>query len=166
MRSKLKAIGDGQRHTFTGTFVRPGYKNSYKTYKPTLLIKNLTCDGEIQADHLWLNYGLQFLRLGELVSGDVLQFDGRITDYWKGYYNHQTHDYKVERPTKVKIIKAVTTNYGRLPMPEENPQVIGMIMLTNKQFYLDHGRPYEQWYVDQYQQWKQQVESAEAEGQL
>lgn len=39
MRSKLKELGNEKHFSFIGKFVRSGIKDSYKTFKSTLLLK-------------------------------------------------------------------------------------------------------------------------------
>ena len=113
MRDNLQAMGAEQRHTFTATFERTGYKTKdvrYATYyQPTLLVNDVTDEqGKVLTDHLWFNYTLGFQKLGHLEKGDRLQFDGRITTYTKGYQGWDAElsaehpietDYKIERPT-------------------------------------------------------------------
>lgn len=88
MRKKLKQLGSQKRHTFIGRFERVGYKKSYRYYQPTLLLTQVALSetGELITDHLWLNYTKGFLALGELLTGDLLQFDGRVASYVKGYF--------------------------------------------------------------------------------
>ncbi|MCU4691889.1 hypothetical protein [Limosilactobacillus reuteri] len=38
-------------------------------------------------------------------------------------------------------------------MPLENSQVVGYIMKENKDFYLKKNRPYDEWYVGEYERW-------------
>lgn len=56
---------------------------------------------ELIADHLWMNLTKQFLTYGWLEKGDVLQFDGRITDD----QSKQEKIYDIEQPTKVSIVR-------------------------------------------------------------
>lgn len=46
-----------------------------------------------------------------------------------------------------------------LPDPyDDKNALVGYIMETNKDFYLANGRPYEEWYVNQYQKWLKNAE--------
>lgn len=126
MRKELKRLGNNKRHTFIGEFVRTGYKNSYRTYTPTLMLKNikLADTDQIITSHVWFNYGKHFLQLGELHEDDLIKFDARVDDYYKGYITSSKHDYDLSRPTKVQF---VTPQPGRHPMPTENADIIGYI---------------------------------------
>lgn len=84
-RTKLKQIGSDERHTFTGVFERTGFKSYRNKYTPTLMLKDIKIDDESLTDHLWLKYGKNFLKLGKLEQGDIIQFDGRVSEYTKGY---------------------------------------------------------------------------------
>ena len=97
MRKKLKQLGSQKRHTFIGRFERVGYKKSYRYCRPTLLLTHVALaeTGELITEHLWLNYTKGFLDLGELLTGDLLRFNGRVASYVKGYFGtSQKLDYK------------------------------------------------------------------------
>jgi len=156
MRKALKKIGKDDRHTFIGTFDGVGFKNTYKDiYQPTIVMTNIKLsNGNKLADHLWFSYTKGFLQLGQLQQGDKLQFDGRINSYEKGYYLDRQTDYKIERPTKIKLL--AVDKEDRMPMPlipDHKNEVIGYVMETNKDFYKRTGRPYETYYVDLYHKW-------------
>lgn len=160
MRKKLKQLGQAERHTFEGVFKSVGIKHSYHgksnpIYLPTLLFSPVSCDGEPMTNHLWCNYTKQFLALGQLVPGDRVRFDARVTSYVKGHYPNKITDYGIERPTKVQLIED-NSKLAREPMPmtkEDRNVLIGYIMNANQEFYLETGRPYEKYYVDQYKAW-------------
>lgn len=146
MRDNLQAMGAEQRHTFTATFERTGYKTKdvrYATYyQPTLLVNDVTDEqGKVLTDHLWFNYTLGFQKLGHLEKGDRLQFDGRITTYTKGYQGWDAElsaehpietDYKIERPTKIKLLGV---GEERPPLPKDNWDLVQQIMADNAAFY-------------------------------
>lgn len=163
MRQQLKQLGNDQRYTFRATFVRTGFKNSssYRMmdehYKPTLLVTDVYADNHLMTDHLWLNYGKNFLRLGRLHPGDHIQFNGRVSGYYKGYYGARQYDYKIERPTKASLLMPISM--PRPVLPEDNQVLIGMIMEENKEFYLAQGRPYNSFYTDQYHKWQSMQET-------
>ena len=160
MRQILKQIGRQERHQFKGTFVRTGVKSYGEHYQPTLLRRDLfDQSNRLVTDHLWLNYTLGFLRLGELVKGDQVQFMARVTSYDKGPFGARQHDYKLERPTRVQRWPA---QVSRLALPIEDRHVlIGYIMVANQQFYQANGRPFEDYYVAAFRRW-----SARQAGQL
>lgn len=157
-RTKLKEIGPDERHTFVGTFVRTGFKSFQNKYSPTLLLKNIRMDGELLTDHLWMNYGKNFLKLGKLHEGDEIQFNGRVGTYVKGYYTKgYSKDYKIERPTKVSLINS---NHEYEEVPSKNRAIIGMILEDNKQFYNSAGRGTDDdtFYKKCYKEWKEGTE--------
>lgn len=136
-RTTLKVIGGAERHRFSGTFEEYGFKISMERYTdPTLLLVNLKDEqGQILADHLWLNCTKQFQNLGDLSKGDTVAFNGRITSYTKGYKGKDPYrrkkqplltDYKIERPTKVELLATVD---GRdvINLPEANWDLVKMI---------------------------------------
>lgn len=136
MRKELKNIGDEERHTYTATFERGGFKTSFGHYKPTLLLVNIIESGrnKVVTNHLWVNYGTQFKKLGHLKKGDEIKFNARVGYYTRGYegndpYKKKEHpisyDYKLERPSKVSLIapdaqaREVRTRKGLLPFPND-----------------------------------------------
>ena len=112
MREKLTEYIE-VRGTFTGTFIRTGFKNGYKGPVETILLGNIKDEnGIILTDHLWFNLTKGFEALGELEEGDIIQFNARCREYEKGYKGYKDDVYKpVEKyfklsyPTKIKKIK-------------------------------------------------------------
>jgi len=112
MRKVLKQI-DEQRCTFTGTFSRFGIKNGYCGPMKTVLLQHISDeDGYEVADHLWFNLTKGFEALN-MQPGDVIQFDGRVQRYTKGYCGRDWEkqiehpirdDYKLSRPTKIRRV--------------------------------------------------------------
>ena len=113
-RSKLKNLGADVRHTFTGVFVRDGFKNGFYGATPTVLLKDIRLSGQkkVLSDHLWFNKTKGFASL-DLKEGDKIQFDARVSEYIKGYFGDdisimldrpQKVDYKLSHPTKIKKI--------------------------------------------------------------
>ena len=113
MRRQLKAR-DGDRLTFRGVFVRYGKKPAWRGPEPktTLLFRKIieVESGQIVAEHLWFNETKRFKAMGNLVEGDVIQFDARVTPYRKGYWgrdwerqieNPPGWNYKLSYPTKI-----------------------------------------------------------------
>lgn len=110
-----------KRDTFRGTFKKMGYKNIFKgTPLPTLLLMNITdSNNDIIADHMWFNYTKLFGDLGELNSGDIIQFNARGVEYMKGYLGDNDElklkhpiekDYRLVYPTKIKLISRSSYN--------------------------------------------------------
>ena len=123
MRKKLKEIGSQDRHTFTGIFIRTGWKSGYKGDLQTVLLQDVKdSNGEVITDHLWFNLTKGF-QSADLHEGDIVQFDARVARYEKGYKGYRMDvycpietDYKLSFPTKVK-------NLGKSPdyiIPEED----------------------------------------------
>lgn len=113
MRKKLKNIGDDERHTFTGEFIRFGTKNGWVGEVKTLLLGDVKMGDDIVTDHLWFDCGKSFERL-DLKEGDIVQFDARVAKYEKGYRGWRDDvfdkppctDWKLSRPTKVRKISS------------------------------------------------------------
>lgn len=110
LREKLKRIGNDKRHTFQGIFQWSGYKterykNNLEYENPTFMLANLKIvqadNLELVTDHVWMNLTKQFLKFGWLKKGDIVQFNGRI----KSYMSKKGINYKIERPSKVKILR-------------------------------------------------------------
>lgn len=152
MRTELKRIGKTQRHRYSGIFENYGFKyaDRQKVHaKPTMVLKDIklvTDDQEILvADHLWFNVTLGFKRLGILVKGEKLYFDGRVTHYEKGYYlDGISVDYKLERPTKILLPEPTLEQSSRTYFPDENWKMCQKIYALNRNYYIDKGisKPY------------------------
>lgn len=159
MRKKLKELGDWERHTFIGRFERVGYKKSYKYCQPTLLLTNIVLKetGELITDHLWLNYTKGFWNLGELLTGDQIQFNGRVTRYFKGYFGtSKTANYKIERPTQIKMANRVAGSRQLLPditTKLGKQALVGYIMERERKFYEASNRPIDEYYTVRYSEW-------------
>lgn len=112
MRENLLDLGSEKRHTFVGTFERLGIKSGFKGNDlQTILLTNvhLKDDETILTDHLWFNFTKGFAEQ-KLRSGDLVQFDGRIVLYEKGYYGNKLEvamehpsewDCEISYPTKI-----------------------------------------------------------------
>lgn len=112
-RKGLEALTSKERHSFCGEYTYSGYKFSYMSmggnmiYKPTFMLKNLkvynedTDSWEVVSDHLWMNYTKNFKYFFPLEKGDIVYFNGRITDY----HSRDGYNVKIERPSKVKVIR-------------------------------------------------------------
>ncbi len=110
-----------------GVVSRLGYKTRYNGHgKPTFLIINLTdINGNLVADHLWINYTKQFQSLGILATGDEVQFNARVSSYLKGYQGNDStirkkhpiqYDYKLEYPSKVRLLTKKSLNQYQKPI--------------------------------------------------
>ena len=106
---------DGERRRFRGTFSRYGKKRGWGGGEDiTVLLTDVTDveTGNQVTGHLWFNLTKGFQSIG-LVSGDVVEFDARVTKYTKGYQGRRAErlgeawsavDYKLSRPTKVALV--------------------------------------------------------------
>ena len=111
MRTGLKKIND-VRKKFQGVYQREGKKINWKGYsETTILLKDIRDEtGNVVTDHLWFTMTKGFEALGALTTGDVIEFEARVTDYKKGYVNRsikvnqRSVDYKLSRPTKMRIV--------------------------------------------------------------
>ncbi|URW71108.1 hypothetical protein MU859_09275 [Lactobacillus kefiranofaciens subsp. kefirgranum] len=154
VRIKLQKISEKERHTYEALYGGVEFKKSYGDhYLPTLLLKDVKYNGTVVADHLWVNYTKGFSRLGQLEDNDVIVFDGRVMTYEKGYYTEKRQrEYGLGRPTKIHLLN----EKEKAPLPDalkEKNALVGYIMKVNKEFYLANNRPYEKWYVQQYEKW-------------
>jgi hypothetical protein len=108
MRKELAKLVE-QRKSFTGVFIRYGFKNGWKGKREeTVLIKDIIeVDTGIKiTDHLWFNLTKEFANL-YLTEGDRIEFHARAKAYRKGYVDkrfidNRRTDYKLSHPTKVK----------------------------------------------------------------
>lgn len=86
MRKELKIIGSRDRHVFTATFIRFGFRDGYKGPVKTILLQDVLLDGKIVTDHLWFDLTKGF-ESADLLPGDVVEFCARVSIYEKGYRN-------------------------------------------------------------------------------
>jgi len=117
MGRKLNNIGSKQRHRFRGEFVRYGERDaSWAGNNVTVLLRNICLvPGEEQvAHHLWFNWTTGFQRLGNLIAGDLVEFDARAIKSEEGYRGddllHQMENpprmvWKLSHPTKIEKCK-------------------------------------------------------------
>ncbi|MCI1553174.1 MAG: hypothetical protein LKH74_04550 [Levilactobacillus sp.] len=120
IRKRLARLGNDQRHRFQGTFERYGLKAGYRGQEATILLREVRLLGnqQLMTDHLWFNLTKGFQKLGQLKAGDVIQFDGRVNSYLKGYQGNlfaaTEIDYQVSWPTKITRI----SGGKRPPLPD------------------------------------------------
>jgi len=90
-----------KRETYKATFVRFGKRSNYKYGdKKTILLENVVDNrGFLVADHLWMDCGKQFDKIG-LRKGDKFRFDARVKIYVKGYEKDR-FDYGLSYPSKI-----------------------------------------------------------------
>lgn len=141
LREKLKKIGNDKRHTFQGMFEFNGfktdrYKKNIEYENPTFMLADLKIvqadNIELITDHIWMNLTRQFLKFGWLESGDIVQFDGRITSYT----SKKGIDYKIERPSKVKIFrKGVEIDGNSILNFSARDEIIEEIKKQNRNYY-------------------------------
>lgn len=114
IRKELKAVSE-QRMTFTAEFGRYGTKQNFGGgIDKTILLKNVCfADGKPACDHIWFMVRKTWEAMGELTSGEIVQFDARVKAYQKGYKGHRIDaiienpvrtDYKLSHPTKIRKI--------------------------------------------------------------
>ena len=162
MRRVLNSIGSEERHTFQANFGKYGYKRYHdpirgELYSPTMVVRNLEMvddpeNPQIISDHLWLNLTKGFKDLGLLKEGDRIQFDGRVSEYSKGFIKKDKKDYELTYPTKVQLLTDRTTP----KLPDEHQALIGMIMNLNYKFYNNLGRPLVPYFMDAFAKWQEE----------
>lgn len=162
MRTQLAKLGSDSRFTFRGQFARYGYKRAVdrrgnEHYTPTLLLIDLQVkddDGQFVdvADHLWFNLTKGFQNLGLLCKNDLIQLDGRVNDYYKGYFTGpKQRDLKLSYPSKINLVTARAT----VPLPAEKNAMIGLIMNLEWDFYSSNGRPIDDYYLQEFKNCKE-----------
>lgn len=162
MRKNLAKLGNQSRFTFRGKFARYGYKRAVdrrgnEHYAPTLLLTDLMVkDGDqwkAATDHLQFNLTKGFWKLGLLKVGDEVQLNGRVNDYYKGYFSDvKQRDVKLSYPSK---ISRVNSEKNVIPLPEEKNAIIGLIMNLEWKFYTEQGRPIDDYYLDEFKNCKE-----------
>lgn len=130
MREELAKL-DGSRRRFQGAVDRFGVKAGWKHSLVTVMLKDVSdcATHKIVTDHLWFTLHTRFASL-DLVVGDVVSFDARVTKYEKGYRGRRDFDdappveidYRLSFPTK--IIKATPPNALQLTAPPEQSIVV------------------------------------------
>ena len=119
MREELAKLC-GVRRRFEAVFERFGKKTGYRDVLTTILLKDVrvVASRKLVTDHLWFTLGKGFEALN-LVQGDVVRFDARVTEYIKGYRGRRDdddyddcdrkpleRDYRLSFPTKfIKVSK-------------------------------------------------------------
>lgn len=102
MRKELKIIGSRDRHVFTATFIRFGFRDGYKGPVKTILLQDVLLDDKIVTDHLWFDLTKGF-ESADLLPGDVVEFCARVSIYEKGYKGITWNDLvriRIIRPKK------------------------------------------------------------------
>jgi len=122
MRKELKKINNETRHTFEGFIEKFGSKKNYLGFSEnTILIKNICCNNNLVAEHLWvvikktisksiLDFSIKYK---EDPVGKKIIFQGRVKKYEKGYKGYDLFlslekpvatDYKISHITKIQIL--------------------------------------------------------------
>lgn len=156
MRTKLGQLGSDSRFTFRGQFARYGYKRATdrrgnEHYTPTLLLTNLQVQAgdrfTLVTDHLWFNLTKGFQKLGLLNTDDVVQLNGRVNDYYKGYFlSSKQHDIKLSYPSKIRLVNQRDV----IPLPAAKNAIIGLIMNLEWDFYTNNNRPIDDYYLAEF----------------
>jgi hypothetical protein len=94
-----------ERDIYSGTFVRIGKKPGAHTI---LLIDITDGDGNLIADHIWLNRTERSKQLGWLSCGDRIQFEARVATYKRKFSGKI--DYRLSHPTKFSCVGRVGLN--------------------------------------------------------
>ena len=119
MRIELKNLGSEKRYTFTARVGRQGTKSGWQgEVVHTILLHNVRLkeNGKKVTNHIWFTFGLNF-EDSECQEGDMISFSARVSTYNKGWQGKKSEEYgeyrseqdwKLERPTKIKIIEKET----------------------------------------------------------
>lgn len=98
-------------------------------------------------DHLWFNLTKGFQKLGLLNTEDIVQLNGRVSDYYKGYFTDvKQHDLKLFYPTKIKLLSERDT----IPLPSDKNAIIGLVMNLEWDFYTSNNRPIGTYYLQEF----------------
>lgn len=164
MRKILGDLGSEERHTFQADFGKYGYKRYHDDsrgdlYSATMLVRNVEIVDDparprMMTDHLWLNLTKGFSDLGLLKQGDRIQFNGRVSQYTKGFINKDKVDYELTYPSKVKLLNKREVQ----PLPTDHQVIIGMIMNLNYKFYANRRRPLVPYFMDAFAKWQRKQE--------
>ena len=122
MRKELEQR-DGRRGTFTATFERFGSKPAYKgpPIVTLLFVDVRDASDKVVADHLWFKTALCWER-ADLKPGELVQFDARVREYWKGYRGHRdegeglTKDYGLRYPKNDRELSRKPEAVDQLPL--------------------------------------------------
>lgn len=102
-----------KRYKFIAEFSRRGWEGAVVETIPLINI-HLSSNSKVITNHLWFNKTLGIEALGELKAGDIIEFEGRVDSYEKGYKDRYAEeqgegwaetDYKISRPTKIRRVK-------------------------------------------------------------
>lgn len=122
MRTALKKLGGQDRHRFEARVERFGSKRGYQGREVhTVLLRDVTCDGQEMTDHLWMTCGKWSQSLRE---GMRIAFNARVAPYEAGYRGRRDDwdlppprvDYAVQRPTQLTVLSAPDNQRPLLPL--------------------------------------------------
>ena len=113
-REILKPLVGGRRQSFTGVFIRTGFKHNGEE-TATILLRDVKLDGtEPVTGHIWLPYTSELTKLGMLWPGDVIEFKATVVEYDHAgskyivgdnvYSDNFYKEYGVTHPTKFKMV--------------------------------------------------------------
>lgn len=108
MRTNLMKLGSARRHRFSARIGRFGTKTNWNGYpEKTVCLQDVKTvdDGQTRTDHLWFTFGRTWEMLNPQI-GDIIEFDARVGEYSKGYWDDRSWDYKLNRPTNMVIVQA------------------------------------------------------------
>lgn len=158
----------GKRCTFLATYSGVRLKETGYSHKNGKIIPHfapvmelshvLYCDNNhslrLFADNFSINYTTQFARLGQLISGEVISFNARVSVHDNSKLFEQPRiEYRLLYPSSIAIKCSLVDQNRRYPMPTERNELIGFVMETNTDDYLAGGTFYKQGYVDKYDAW-------------
>lgn len=113
MRTSLQGL-DGKRVSMTAVFWKYGTFRGRGCVARTILLKNIRDEqGNILADHVWINYTAGFDSVGVFRPGDVVKFTAQVSSYIKGYCGENIEgrlmnpikwDYRLKYPRNVQKI--------------------------------------------------------------
>jgi hypothetical protein len=119
----------GSRRRFQGTVDRFGQKAGWKYTLTTVMLKDVSdcASQKVVTDHLWFTLLKRFESLN-LIIGDVISFDARVTKYLKGYQGRRDDDYvkpmevdyRLSFPTKLVKVESATPLQLTIPLEQKS----------------------------------------------
>lgn len=151
-------LEDNTRYTFTATFVNACFQqyqqdNGTQRRVAQLHLRDLSVNGEGVMFDTCINYTGSFKKLGELLPGDLLQFEATVDvtyQYVTGLHNSPT--YTLNHPTKATMIN--TPLFTRNTVPSDDYALVGYATLSTLSVY-DKERDYlDNLYIQDWEDWQ------------
>lgn len=127
-RQSLAVLAKAEEGRFKAVVGRIGRDDNDK---PTLLINEIKrVNGrKVLADHAWLAYGRELAKVGTLLPGDIIEFDGKVEPYEHVGKNGKTYqEFGINDIKKVSLIKAVRVKKNKDDFAREDLTYLDAIL--------------------------------------